>query len=108
MTAQQDDLVLRLPLSGAYLIEASAGTGKTFTLTAWLLRLLLEGGVPLPKLLVVTFTRAATAELRDRVRRRLRIAERLLAGESVEGEEALQTAALIQRAMTGTGDDYEL
>ena len=104
MTAQQDDLVLRLPLSGAYLIEASAGTGKTFTLTAWLLRLLLEGGVPLPKLLVVTFTRAATAELRDRVRRRLRIAERLLAGDSVEGEEALQTAALIAHARS-TGID---
>src|SRR3546814_15547577 len=61
-----DDLALRLPLSGVRLVEASAGTGKTFALTAWILRLLLERGVPLPNLLAVTFTRAATAELRAR------------------------------------------
>src|SRR3546814_14363962 len=73
-----DDLALRLPLSGVRLVEASAGTGKTFALTAWILRLLLERGVPLPNLLAVTFTRAATAELRARLRRRLRGAEFLL------------------------------
>src|SRR3546814_10845834 len=66
-----DDLALRLPLSGVRLVEASAGTGKTFALTAWILRLLLERGVPLPNLLAVTFTRAATAELRDRKSTRL-------------------------------------
>src|SRR3546814_2756572 len=65
-----DDLALRLPLSGVRLVEASAGTGKTFALTAWILRLLLERGVPLPNLLAVTFTRAATAEL-DRKSTRL-------------------------------------
>lgn len=92
-----DDIALRLPLSGVHLIEASAGTGKTFTLTAWLLRLLLEAGVPLPQLLAVTFTRAATAELRERVRRRLRVAERLLDGGVAEGEEAQQTAAILEQ-----------
>src|SRR3546814_10201101 len=70
-----DLLALRLPLSGVRLVEASAGTGKTFALTAWILRLLLERGVPLPNLLAVTFTRAATAELRARIRRRLRSEE---------------------------------
>ncbi|MFT4256711.1 MAG: UvrD-helicase domain-containing protein [Pseudoxanthomonas sp.] len=92
------DLAFALPLSGAYLVEASAGTGKTFTLTAWVLRLLLEVGIPLPKLLVVTFTRAAAAELRERVRRRLRVAERVLAGQPVEGAEAQQTLALVEHA----------
>ncbi|RUL66576.1 exodeoxyribonuclease V subunit beta [Dyella dinghuensis] len=66
---------LRLPLQGIRLIEASAGTGKTWTLAALYLRLVLgHGGQPsqLPaQILVVTFTRAATAELRERIRDRL-------------------------------------
>lgn len=67
---------LRLPLQGERLIEASAGTGKTFTIAALYLRLLLGLGgraaFPRPlsveELLVVTFTEAATAELRGRIR----------------------------------------
>ncbi|QAU23314.1 exodeoxyribonuclease V subunit beta [Dyella sp. M7H15-1] len=66
---------LRLPLQGIQLIEASAGTGKTWTLAALYLRLVLghRGQPPrLPaQILVVTFTRAATAELRERIRERL-------------------------------------
>ena len=70
---------LRLPLRGSRLIEASAGTGKTFTIAALYLRLVLGHGgdaafgrplVP-PDILVVTFTEAATQELRDRIRARL-------------------------------------
>ena len=64
-----------LPLQGIRLIEASAGTGKTWTLAALYVRLVLgHGGQPpqLPaQILVVTFTRAATAELRERIRERL-------------------------------------
>ena len=52
-------------------LEASAGTGKTWTLTSLTVRYVAEGVVELPELLLVTFTRAATAELRDRVRTRL-------------------------------------
>lgn len=67
---------LRLPLTGERLIEASAGTGKTFTIAALYLRLLLGTGgsaaFPRPltveELLVVTFTEAATEELRGRIR----------------------------------------
>jgi exodeoxyribonuclease V beta subunit len=60
------------PLPAASLaLEASAGTGKTWTLTSLTVRYVAEGVVELPELLLVTFTRAATAELRDRVRRRL-------------------------------------
>ncbi len=56
---------------GVRLLEASAGTGKTFTLAHLVLRLVLERGLPLAELLVVTFTNAAAAELRDRIGRRL-------------------------------------
>ena len=71
---------LRLPLRGSALIEASAGTGKTFTIAALYLRLVLGHGGPgeaferaltPPEVLVVTFTDAATKELRDRIRARL-------------------------------------
>jgi exodeoxyribonuclease V beta subunit len=71
---------LRFPLRGSRLIEASAGTGKTYTIAALYLRLVLGHGSgddafgrPLtpPEILVVTFTDAATKELRDRIRARL-------------------------------------
>ncbi|NLD95169.1 MAG: UvrD-helicase domain-containing protein [Fibrobacter sp.] len=55
------------PLSGSNLIEASAGTGKTFTITRIFMRLLLEKRLPLSSILVVTFTEAATHELRERI-----------------------------------------
>ncbi len=62
------------PLGGRNLIEASAGTGKTYTIAGLYLRLILEKGLRVDQILVVTFTEAATEELRDRIRRRLRSA----------------------------------
>ena len=64
------DPALDLPLAGGgtTFIEASAGTGKTRALTTLVARLVLEEGWPVDRILVVTFTRAATAELRDRIR----------------------------------------
>ncbi|MBV8681029.1 MAG: UvrD-helicase domain-containing protein, partial [Aquitalea sp.] len=67
---------LNCPLAGVNLIEASAGTGKTWTIAALYLRLLLEevnGEAPpgIDRLLVVTYTKAATAELRERLRQQL-------------------------------------
>ena len=67
---------LTLPLNGERLIEASAGTGKTFTIGLLYLRLLLGLGgehawrrpLSVEEILVVTFTEAATAELRGRIR----------------------------------------
>ncbi|MFO7959475.1 MAG: UvrD-helicase domain-containing protein [Nitriliruptoraceae bacterium] len=67
-------------------LEASAGTGKTWTLTSLTVRYVDEGVDELPELLLVTFTRAATAELRDRVRRRL--AEVLEATERAQRDPA--------------------
>ena len=58
------------------LIEASAGTGKTYALTTLAARLLVEKRVEIGELLVVTFTIAATGELRDRLRATLRAALR--------------------------------
>ncbi|MCM8596321.1 exodeoxyribonuclease V subunit beta [Accumulibacter sp.] len=70
--------LLRFPLRGSQLIEAGAGTGKTFAIAALYLRLVLGHGAangwrPLAprEILVVTFTEAATEELRERIRRRL-------------------------------------
>lgn len=84
---------LHLPLQGIRLIEASAGTGKTWTLAALYLRLVLgHGGQPaqLPaQILVVTFTRAATAELRERIRERLATAAAAFRGQQ-EADEFLQ------------------
>ncbi|MEB3270327.1 MAG: UvrD-helicase domain-containing protein [Synechococcus sp.] len=56
---------------GIRLLEASAGTGKTFALAHLVLRLVSEAELALPRILVVTFSEAAAAELRDRIGRRL-------------------------------------
>lgn len=60
-----------IPLAGTNLVEASAGTGKTYSLTGLYLRLLLEQAYLPAQILVLTFTNAATAELKERIRRRL-------------------------------------
>src|SRR5438477_10441113 len=54
--------------NGFTVIEASAGTGKTTTIAAIVLRLLAEKGVPIERILVTTYTELATAELRGRIR----------------------------------------
>ncbi len=64
------DLFTPLP-AGITIIEAAAGTGKTYAIAALFLRLILEREIPVEGILVVTFTDAATEELRDRVRERL-------------------------------------
>lgn len=78
--------------AGRTLVEASAGTGKTFAIAGLVLRLVLEGdwlaaspgGLPdLRRLLVVTFTKAATEELRTRIRRALRVALAVARDESI-------------------------
>ena len=71
---------IRDPLpTGTTLLEASAGTGKTWTIGALVTRYVAEGAVRLEQMLVVTFGRAASQELRERVRTQLVEAERALA-----------------------------
>lgn len=75
-----DTFDIRGPLpTGTTLLEASAGTGKTWTIAALVTRYLVEGVASLEEMLVVTFTRAASQELRDRVRRQLDEAAAVLA-----------------------------
>lgn len=82
MTTAREALdAFHAPLAGTVLIEASAGTGKTHTITTLFVRLVLERGLSVGEVLVVTFTEAATAELRERVRARLRLAVRALSGQ---------------------------
>ena len=64
--------------SGTTLLEASAGTGKTWTIAALVTRFVAEGRARLGEMLVVTFGRAASQELRERVRAQLVDAERAL------------------------------
>ncbi len=71
---------IRGPLpTGTTLLEASAGTGKTWTIGALVTRYVAEGVATLEEMLVVTFGRAASQELRERVRTQLVAAERALA-----------------------------
>ena len=63
--------IYTLPLQDIQLVEASAGTGKTWTIAGIYLRLLLESERTVDEILVVTFTKAATAELRERLRARI-------------------------------------
>ncbi len=63
---------VELPDRRTWLLEASAGTGKTYQIAGIFVRLVAEYDVPVDRILTITFTNAATAELRDRIRRRLR------------------------------------
>lgn len=69
---------LQIPIQGTNLIEASAGTGKTYGIAALFTRLIVLEKMPVDKVLVVTFTKAATAELKTRLRTRLDEALRVL------------------------------
>jgi exodeoxyribonuclease V beta subunit len=87
-------------LDGTSLIEASAGTGKTFTIAHLYLRLLLERGLAPGNILVVTFTEAATKELRDRIRKNLSAA---LAAVQDHGADADPTIRAVLQKFCATG-----
>jgi exodeoxyribonuclease V beta subunit len=74
--------VKHAPISGVNLVEASAGTGKTYSVGVLVLRCLLEQKLPIGKILMVTFTKAAVAELEDRVRKFVRLAYGLAFGKT--------------------------
>ena len=100
------DAYLDIDLDGLQLIEASAGTGKTFTLATLVTRLVVERGLSLGQILAVTFTEAATQELRARLRKRLALAaaisDALLQGHPVaveEHPEAALTLRILQRQL---------
>lgn len=81
--------VHKIDLRGSNLIEASAGTGKTYSVTLLALRLLLEKGIDIRSILMVTFTKAAVAELDERVRSVIREAY-----EAVNGNRSIDQNVL--------------
>ena len=108
-------------LKGPHLIRASAGTGKTYSIQSLYLRLVLEYGLTVEQILVVTFTQAATKELRDRLRKVLERTAHYLQGvpaaDPVEQQERTQRieplVALVdretaQRAVQAALLDYDL
>src|SRR5215211_6052408 len=95
------DILADLP-TGTTMLEASAGTGKTYAIGALVTRYIAEGEARLEEMLVLTFGRAASQELRERVRAQL-----------VEAEEALADPAAAQEmggllARLATGDEAEV
>ena len=99
------DPYLSLPLDGIHAIEASAGTGKTFTLATLVLRLVVERGLRIGQVLAVTFTEAATQELRSRLRQRLLLAAQLAgvpSDEAASPEAATTHAILAAHLARGT------
>lgn len=75
---------LHTPLEGTLLMEASAGTGKTHTIASLVVRLVLEQGLPVERILVVTFTEAASGELKERIYARLSDTLAALEGRGVK------------------------
>ena len=102
-------------LSGTHWVEASAGTGKTHAITSLYVRAVIERHLLPSQLLVVTFTRAATAEVKDRVRKRLRSAylaltaahapdDAALAGYLANVRNRASAVKNLQRALEGIDD----
>jgi len=82
MTMKENEFnVLTAKLEGTSLIEASAGTGKTYSVAILVLRMILEKEIPVEKILMVTFTKAAAGELESRIRSFIRKAYKFLCGK---------------------------
>ena len=88
--------VFNASLKGSNLIEASAGTGKTWSITGLYLRMVVEQNLLPENILVVTFTKAATAELTGRIRQRLQQAMSWHNGQQESKEADFFNALFIQ------------
>ncbi|HET9945542.1 MAG TPA: UvrD-helicase domain-containing protein, partial [Actinomycetes bacterium] len=92
--------------TGTVLLEASAGTGKTWTIGALVTRYVVEGVARLEEMLVVTFGRAASQELRERVRAQLVEAERVLSHDPADrAAVAADTASELVTLLLGYDDE---
>jgi exodeoxyribonuclease V beta subunit len=99
--------VFRCELDGIRQIEASAGTGKTWNICGLYLRLLLERRLEVQRILVVTFTNAATAELRERIRQR--IVDTLACLQAESGEGAPRSGDdFVEKLIRAARDDHQL
>ena len=91
---------LAVPLEGSNLIEASAGTGKTYSIAILVLRMILEKDFSIKEILMVTYTKAAVAELEERIRLFIRNAYRVSNNELI-GDSTITT--LVDRAIETKG-----
>ena len=98
------DIAGELP-TGTVLLEASAGTGKTWTIGALVARHVAEGVVRLEDMLVITFSRAASRELRERVREHLRHVHRLVADPQLPTDDEVGVGDVVTH---GVGDGAEV
>jgi exodeoxyribonuclease V beta subunit len=90
MASKAFDAVASELETGINLIEASAGTGKTYTIAMLALRFVVERQLDIKQLLVVTFTKAASEELKDRIRGRLAEARQALLKNPAEADPAIR------------------
>jgi len=93
-----------MPLGGIRLIEASAGTGKTFSLANLYLRLIVEHRLDVQDILVMTFTRAAAQELRERLRANLARAARV-AAEAPDDQRSDAAERFAEHVLAGVDED---
>lgn len=89
-----------VPLQDSNLIEASAGTGKTYSIAILVLRLVLENALSVKEILMVTFTKAAVAELEERVRLFIRTAHKVTLGYEIRDENIFR---LVEEAVNRNG-----
>ena len=121
MTAKLFDINNRdLKLNENLIVEASAGTGKTYTIENLAVRLLIEPDpIPIEQLLIVTFTRAATRDLRLRIRHRILESIRSLETKELplpdylsyvieKGEEELRRALLLLKKALSSIDQAQI
>jgi len=100
---QPFDLLGPLPAPrSTTVLEASAGTGKTFALAGLVTRYLAEGRATLDQMLLVTFSRSATQELRERVRSQIVQAVRAFDDPSV-----IENNQVVEYLLTGTDEELE-
>ena len=98
---------LHIALDGNHIIEASAGTGKTYNLTSIYTRLISEGRMLPEQILVVTFTEAATDELREKLFERLQVLRDFAIGTRNQEEDEF-VYALVEKLTGGKPADSEL
>lgn len=94
---------MTVSLEGSNLIEASAGTGKTYSIAILVLRMILEKKFSVKEILMVTFTKAAVAELEERVRLFIRLAYKSSQGEAIKDS---IIAELVDRGIAENGSEY--
>lgn len=89
-----------VPLQDSNLIEASAGTGKTYSIAILVLRLVLENALSVKEVLMVTFTKAAVAELEERIRLFVRNAYKVSQGLEIKDDNIMR---LVEEAVDRNG-----